>query len=170
MLPNNHGYTLLELLAYVAILAVFLNITAGLYLSTNRLMARSDLAIDRASGIAEIETAFREAVASANAVADAAGPLRPGESLLVLRRASAAEEWIALGAVTSPERFSVATYAVVNGTPEMISLKTFSQPVLRSQFTVDASSPLVRLSVGIESKGTTNTVSPENTFVAALRP
>ena len=165
-----HGYTLLELLAYVAILAVFLNITAGLYLSTNRLMVRSDLAIDRASGIAEIETAFREAVASASTIADAVGPLRSDESLLILRRASITEEWIALGAITSPNRFSVATYALVNGAPEMTSLKTFSQPILRSKFIADASSPLLRLAIGIESKGTTNTVSPENTFMAALHP
>ncbi len=167
--PNDdQGYTLLELLAYVAILAVFLNITAGLYLSTNRLMARSDLAIDRARGVAEIETAFRDAVASASAVADAVGPLHASESLLVLRRASTTEEWIVLGAVTGPDRFSVATYKLVNGAPELASLKTYSQPLLRSQFTVD--SAIVTLTIGIESRGTTNTVSPENTFLAALHP
>ncbi len=62
------GFTLLELLAYMFVLAIILNVTAKTAISGRRIHALGDLAMARMDSLRDVESDFRKAAAQSNRV------------------------------------------------------------------------------------------------------
>jgi len=78
------GFTILELLIVIALLAPLGMLSGRLYVSTSRLHEAQMQSLDRLLMVQEIEREFREAVRGATGVLDSIGPFVRGESVLIL--------------------------------------------------------------------------------------
>ena len=78
------GYSLIEMLAYVGVLAVIINLGAGALVSVVRVNHVGMLALERIEGLEEIRREFRQSVRASTGVAADAGPFRSGVDQLVL--------------------------------------------------------------------------------------
>ena len=81
---RNCGMTLLECMCSVAVLAVLVSVLSQTFISTSRLSAASNRALDRVGQAAEIRDAFTAAVREAGRVADGVLEFKTGGDCLVL--------------------------------------------------------------------------------------
>ncbi|MDQ1256994.1 MAG: hypothetical protein QG656_1595 [Candidatus Hydrogenedentes bacterium] len=78
------GYSLLECLAYVAVLSVVINLAAGTFASSLRLSRLGTEAAARVDACEDIRRDFTDAVRGATGVAPSAGPYTTGADCIVL--------------------------------------------------------------------------------------
>lgn len=121
------GMALLEVLAYVVILGMVLNVAGQALITCTRLSAFGAAAPDRLVNAAEVEDAFRTAVRNACAVAPAVGDYRSGPETLVLE-APAAEgrRFQVLGCIGRPDRVTLLELVERDGRLEAESARTLA--------------------------------------------
>jgi hypothetical protein len=92
---NRHGergMSLLEMLGYVAVLAVLFNVAAGAFLACSRLSAKGTTALDRSEAVEEIRAEFTEAVRGGSRIVPGVCSFRTGPEQVVLEMPSNHEE------------------------------------------------------------------------------
>jgi hypothetical protein len=161
------GYTLLEMLGYVALFAVLVNLSMSFFIRSGRLSERSHLVLERMERVSELEAGFREITDGARGVVAAAGPLHSDERRLVLRSGESKDEYRVMGELSKPGMLSVATVRLDGAKTEILKLITLSQPLKSWRFDYGADQAFVTLTAEIDTTGTINSVPSVNTFSAA---
>lgn len=171
---NNAGYSLLELLAYVFILGIIVNLSVSLLLTTKRLTDVGELAFDRIRTVEEIGREFRSAVrASSMVVAELNATQSDGSHLVLAQFGLNGPRYVVFRMSEDGEFLSIEEYAKPDGEFVLEKLKTLALTGTAVRFEYTAAEPAaartVRLVVDIDNEGTRNTVPAENVFVASLR-
>lgn len=140
--PQHHrgGYSLLEMLVYIAVLAVAINLFLTTLHTGSRLTATTTLQLSRMEGIREVQQSFVGYVRRAAAVVPGAGEFRTDANRVVLQMPPGQEEGfshLVLGALRDPHRFSVMGLTESSGTWTEVYGKTLRQPLGQQQFEVD---------------------------------
>jgi hypothetical protein len=84
-IKTSPGFSLLETLVYVVLVAVGVNLCAVLLRSSSQLTALNVLAMDRLNVVVDLEEVVTESIQEAVGVAEAAGEYRSSENCLVLQ-------------------------------------------------------------------------------------
>lgn len=151
---NRAGYSLLELLVYVAVFAVAVNIFVSLLGTGSQLSALNTLSMSRMEGVREVQEEFTELTRRASAVVPEAGEYKTGADRLVLKMSQAQEgsfDYAVLGVLREANRFAVMGLAEKEGVMEVVYMKTLRQPLETLQFETDqgGARPLVNLRVKV---------------------
>ncbi|MEK7793750.1 MAG: hypothetical protein AAB353_04430 [Candidatus Hydrogenedentota bacterium] len=162
---RTRGYALLEMLGYIALFAVLVNLSMSFFIRAGRLSERSHLVLDRMDRVRDIETAFREITDGARGIAAAAGSLHSDEHRLVLRDED--DVYRVMGELSKPGMLSVATVRLKGDETEILKLTTLSQPLKSWRFDYGADRACVTLTAEIDTAGTVNSLPSVNTFTAA---
>jgi type II secretory pathway pseudopilin PulG len=153
----NRGYSLLELLVYVAVFAIGVNLFVSLLGTGSRLSAMNTLTMSRMEGVREVEEAFMAYTRRAIAVAAEAGDFKTGPDRLVLKMPPGQTDgfdYAVLGVLREANRFAVMGLAEKSGGLEVSYMKTLRQPLDIVAFEVEDASPrpLVKLRVKIKGE------------------
>ena len=151
---NRAGYSLLELLVYVAVFAVAVNIFVSLLGTGSQLSALNTLSMSRMEGVREVQEEFTEYTRRASTVVSEVGEYKTGADRLVLKMPPEQEDgfdYAVLGVLREANRFAVMGLAEKEGVMEVTYLKTLHQPLETLQFEVDqgGARPLVNLRVKV---------------------
>lgn len=151
------GYSLLELLVYVAVFAVAVNIFVSLLGTGSQLSALNTLSMSRMEGVREVQEEFTEYTRRASAVVPEAGEYKTGADRLVLKMPQAQEggfDYAVLGVLREANCFAVIGLADKEGVMEVVYMKTLRQPLETLQFDVDqgGARPLVNLRVKVQGE------------------
>ena len=170
------GYSLVEMLVYVSLLAVAFTLCMKIFVSGTRLSALNTLAMDRINGLAEVEREFRQAVRGAYAVVPKAASHKSDEQHVVLRLSlpEAPPRYLVLGALRDPHHLSAMELAEQDGALTASKFVTYRVALAPITFEYDAPSPaearLVRMTVMIHKAPGERMKNPvTHHFVAALR-
>ncbi|MBI2435340.1 MAG: hypothetical protein HYV26_20985 [Candidatus Hydrogenedentes bacterium] len=79
------GYSLLEMLMFVAVFAVAVNLCGALLLTSSRLAAMNTLALDRLNAVREVQDGFKTAIQESAGKSEAPWGLSPTDGRLWLR-------------------------------------------------------------------------------------
>jgi len=146
---SNSGMTLIEALAYVAILAVVINGAMSMFLGASRLSFLGTAAADRLSEVERVREAFTGAVHEAQGIAPGAGAFRTGPDCLVLDMpvdpADGAPRYVVLGCLTSKTGLMRVEVTARDGQYVTESAMRFALPVAALHFAYDGAAPLVTL-------------------------
>jgi len=133
--------TLLEMLGYVAALALLINICAVAFVQGNRLMQVGQTALLRLDTMSGVQKDFQEAVRKSVAVEPSLFDVASGSSQVVLRLPADVDRpgqtrFMVIG-TGSGAPFHLATYAAANGVLELERYKTYPIDFEIVQFTYD---------------------------------
>ncbi len=157
-----HGYTLLELLAYLSIFAVAINLAGSLFVSATRLHMLGDDAIARMQAVDEIAAAFTGAVHESLGVVESADGYVTSDDTLVLQLPDT--RFAVLGRLRGDDRFVLLEFrSGQRGTPTF--LETCSYPLTSLAF--DRVAGAIRMRVQVRHD--TRRDSGEHTVVATPR-
>lgn len=128
---HSRGYSLIEMLLVVALLAMGINLCVSIFSNATRLSALSTQALDRINGIAEVERVFADAVRGSCGVVPGAGRFSTGDTCAVLRLPSedGVLRYRAVGEIAAPGKFAVIEFEDRGGTIEETYLRTLWLPV-----------------------------------------
>jgi len=171
---NEQGYSLIEMLAYVIVLGIIINISAPLFVSAMRLSKVGEAASDRLKGVEEIRSRISERVRGAVRVVPSTLDFESGEEQLILEMPDdPVARRVVFGTFNHPNQVSRLELIKEDGQWVPDFLATYRQRITGLRFTYDTVEPtdaaLVRFVVEIDNKGMTNTVPAENLFAVALR-
>lgn len=152
-----HGYSLLEMLVYVAVFAVGANLFVSLLSSGSQLSALNTLSMSRMEGVREVQDEFTEYTRQAVSVVAEAGDFKTTADRLVLKMPSGQDGGFAycvLGVLRDANRFAVLGLAEKDGKLEEVYMKTLRQPLETVVFEVDESGAraLVNLSIKVQGE------------------
>jgi len=136
---NRAGYSLLELLVYVAVFAVGVNIFVSLLSNGSQLSALTTLSMARMEGVREVQEEFTEFTRRATEVVSEVGEYKTGPDRLVLKMPSepgAEIDYAVLGILQQANHFAVMGLAGKEGALEVTYLKTLHQPLETIAFEV----------------------------------
>lgn len=120
------GYTLVELLAYLLVFGVVVNLAGSLFVTASRLHMMGRDAIDRMHAVDDLASRFSTTVRGAVGVVDEAAGYVNSEDTLVLRLPH--DRYAVMGRLRGDDRFVVTTFAAESpGTPEF--LRTYPHPI-----------------------------------------
>jgi len=165
------GYTLLEMLLYVAVLAMGVNLCMALFVTGSRLSAVTTQQLDRMNGLAEVQQEFREAVRRAEGVVPRLGSYESNPGQLILRCPSkdGAARYILLGALRDADRLSRFELSEENGVLKPEKFSTYALPVTALAFEWNASG-LVQMDLRIKKDAGERDKNPiTHRAIAALR-
>ena len=129
------GYTLIELLAYLSVFAVVVNLAGSLFVSAGRLRMMGNEALERMQALDEMGRRFTDAVHESSGVAREADGFTTSDETLVLNLPH--DRYAVMGRLRGDDRFVTMKFAAgAPGTPEF--LKTFSYPVEHMIYSVGA--------------------------------
>lgn len=172
------GYSLIEMLGYIAVLAVVINLSVSLFISTTRLSANVSLAFDRIEGIEEIREEFTSIVHEASSISPGVASYVTSEDRLVLvlpplPGEEGASRFAILGELKGDGRFAKLILTARDGVFDTEYLATYGQEFTSQRFTYDTARPeearLVRLELEVNNEGMKNTIPTINTFAASPR-
>lgn len=157
MQSQDCGYSLLELLVYVAVFAIGVNLFVSLLGTGSRLSATNTLTMARMEGVREVEEEFTEYTRRATAVVDEAGDFKTGPDRLVLKMPPGQADgfdYAVLGVLREANRFGVVGLAEKEGELEVVYMKTLRQPLELLVFEVEGGGerPLVHLRVKVQGE------------------
>lgn len=140
---RNDGMTLLEMLAYIAGLAVFINVCAVAFIQGNRLMQVGETALLRMNAASEIQRDFTRAVREAVAVDVERSGFVSGDAQVILRMPQDPSEpdgppFVLFGHAEDGTLF-MNRYVVRNGVLELERSKRFAVPFESAALTYDRS-------------------------------
>ena len=101
------GYSLVEVLACIALCVVLFPAASKAYTSVTRLHAAENAALDRVVAFNDLERAFRAAVARAEAVAPAVGTFKTDAGTVVLRMPGGAYTVFTVDEKSQPKRVEI---------------------------------------------------------------
>lgn len=163
MRRHSSGYTLIELLAYLAVFSVVVNLAATLFVSAGRLRMMGNEALERMQALDEIGKQFTETVQESAGAAPEADGYTTSAGTLVLRLPH--NRFAALGRLRGDDRFVTTKFdAGAAGIPEF--LETISYPVDDVVFTVE-NGGAVTMRIRLQDRDARN--GAEHTFVATPR-
>ena len=175
---NVAGMTLLELLGCVAILAVVINLTASVFITSTRLSVLGTTALDRMWAVEEIRSEFAGAVRASSGVCTSVGKYRSGTDQLVLRTARPTEQegvkrYVVFGPIGADSRLSKLVIVEKNGKHSAERFVTYPLDLDSIGFKYDANVPhearLVSLEISIRNEGSKHKTGAPHRFSAAMR-
>ncbi|MBX3176601.1 MAG: type II secretion system protein [Candidatus Hydrogenedentes bacterium] len=151
----NGGFTLLEMLVYVAIFGLTINILASLLMTGARLSATAALSLDRLAGVRDVQEAFTTYTRRASGVAVSAGSYTTGEDTLVLAMPpSWGYDYAVLGKLGEDGGDHFGVLRLRNGDSGLESdfLQFRAQPLAHLRFEVDESGarPVVHMEIQVK--------------------
>jgi hypothetical protein len=157
MQSPTRGYSLLELLVYVAVFAVAVNIFVSLLGTGSQLSALNTLSMSRMEGVREVQEEFTEYTRRASVVVPEVGEYKTGPDRIVLKMPPGQEEgfdYAVLGVLREANRFAVMGLAEKEGALEVVYMKTLRQPLETLLIEVDGSGsrPMVNLRVKVQGE------------------
>jgi type II secretory pathway component PulJ len=156
------GYTLIELLAYLSLFAVAINMAGALFVSATRLHMLGDDAIARMQAVDEIAAAFTDAVHESLGIVESADGYVTSSDTLVLQLPDA--RVAVLGRLRGDDRFVMLKFrSGQRGTPTF--LETCSYPLTSLAF--DQVAGAIRMRV--QMRHNTRRESGEHTVLATPR-
>ena len=158
---GNRGTTLLEVLVYVSVVVVCINLAAGSFMSVVRLNTVGGKTLDRALAFDALAGDFSRVMREAARVAPGIGPYRSGEQQLVLERPTLEEGKPSYTVLTvhepagpdEPVKLSKVTLAEQEGELEILRAGMYSVEAHRIGFAYDASAPERARLVTMEVQG-----------------
>ncbi len=171
---KDNGAGLLEMLGYIAVLGVVINLAAGVFISTMRLNAYSTAALDKIATIANINDEFAEAVRGSFAVSEGIGVYKSGADRVVLETPGSPGEtkYIVLGLLDGA-RLSKLTLIEKDGKLEAGGCVTYRQDLESVHFRYDADSirdaRTVTMEIAARRPVDRGKKPPVHTFVANMR-
>lgn len=168
------GYSLIELLAYIVVLGIIINVSAPLFLSAMRLSRVGEAASDHLQGVEEIRSRISDRVREAVRVVPSTLTFESGKDQLILEMpANPVARRVVFGTLNHPNKVSRLDLIKQDGEWVPDFLATYRQSITGLRFTYDTADPadaaLVQFVVEIDNKGMKNTVPGENLFTVALR-
>lgn len=156
------GYSLLEMLGYVAVLAIGINLCGSLLITGNRITSVVTGQLDAIHGIEETEQLFVNAVHCADGLEEHIGGYTAGVNTLILRSVEpdGSTRYILLGNLMGPHCFSRMDLVSRNGKLELDSMKTAGQMVEYCRFSADTSNAVPVMSMTLKRKAEQG--EPEN--------
>ncbi len=166
------GYTLFELLGYVALLMIIMNLSASVLIGTKRLHTLGTLALERNEAIEEVARDFREAAHDSTTAVDSVPglPASPGALVLTSKAADGATRF-RLWRSDGDGRLYLDVYDTrPDRTLALASRKVYSPRLKVLEFSVTRGPPtsLVALDIVVDNEGTLRTVPRTNRFLGAL--
>ena len=153
--------TLIEVLGYIAIIAVVINLATSVFLSSSRLSAIGTAALDSVNAVEDIRDGFTSAVHRSSGVSAGIGEHRSGSERVVLTmpRGSdeeAAHRYVVFGPLSSDSRLSKLVVIEQDGKLSAESFVTYSQALDSIRFSYDTadSSEAKLVMMDIETKRT----------------
>lgn len=165
------GYTLLEILLYVAVFAMGVNLCMALFVTGSRLSAVTTQQLDRMNRLSEVQQEFREAVRRAEAVVPRVGSYTSNAGQLILRcpPQDNAPRYIVLGTLRDADRLSRFELSEDNGALKAEKFSTYALPVAALAFECSPSG-LVQMDLRIKKDAGERDKNPiTHRAIAALR-
>ncbi len=165
--------TLLECLCALAVMTILISVLSQTFISTTRLSAASNKALDRIRQAAEIRDAFTAAVCEAGRVADGVQEYRTGGDCLVLELPPAPDPAVRRYAVL--RRLDTGKFARVDieerdGAFTTTYLKTYALWTTAVRFTAGKESRLVSMEMELQNAaGSPNRPNVTHSFSATMR-
>lgn len=138
---TRRGYTLWELMAVIACLAVLVVIFMQLFLTSSRLYALQSEALVRFEHIDDVEASFREAVGEGTRIVPQAWGYQSNDTTVVLQRPSHSGEdrYTLLTLLPEKKKLAYGRVVVRNGAREIEYWKTLQAPIEDLEFTYEES-------------------------------
>jgi type II secretory pathway pseudopilin PulG len=171
------GYTLIEMLVYVVILATVVNICAGIFSSSMRLNDMGTATLDRMHRLDEVREEFAAAIHKSSAVVPAAWDYQTGEDRVVLETAQdtpdGARHFIVFGCLKSPSALTRLEFSGKDGSYTIDHMETYGADFASVAFEYNSAEPsstrLVTLVSALEGEGSDHRPPLERRFAATLR-
>ncbi len=171
-LSETAGTTLLEMIAYVFILGIVINLCAQVFLSSSRLAAVGGGAIERIETLDGMERDFRETVRECNGVVTDVAGFACDEKQAVLRLPDG-ERFVVFGAPEGVQRLCKRTIRVKDGAWDLERAETYPIDLSAIRFSYSgagpASSRSVTLHVTAAGRSRDNRAGKDVTVTATLR-
>ncbi|HIJ65942.1 MAG TPA: hypothetical protein HPP77_08310 [Candidatus Hydrogenedentes bacterium] len=174
---NAAGMTLLEVLGYVALIGVLINLGAGLFVTCLRLNAYGTDALDRIREIEYVREGFMQTIHEASAVCAGVAAYRTGPNQLVLELPAAPEDarverYAILGPIRTDSRLTKLVIRGKQGEFEAEYCETYPRELDTITFDYDAenieNARLVTIEVTAKT-GEARRLPARYAFSAALR-
>jgi hypothetical protein len=177
---RNHdsaGMLLMETMAYVAILAVIINLSLSIFLSVSRLSALGTASLDRLRMVEDFRRIVTADVQQAHAITRSVGAYATGTDQLVLEMPRRPEDpeaarYVVLGHITSTTRPGRLEIIEKNGQYSVESYSIDALPVVALRFAYDEDDPVKarRVSLDVDVPNVAKNKPPATYHVvAALR-
>ena len=171
-LRETAGTTLLEMIAYLFVLGIVINLCAQVFLSSSRLAAVGGAAVERIETLDGMQRDFRETVRECNGiVADVAG-FASNENQAVLRMPDG-ERFVVFGAPEGVQRLSKRTIRVKDGVWDLERAETYPIDLSAFRFSYSGAGPEPSRSVTLHAtaagRARDNRAGKEVTVTATLR-
>lgn len=171
---HKQGYSLIELLAYLVVLGVIINLSAPLFLSATRLSRLGEAASDHLQGVEEIQSRITDRVREAVRIVPSTLTFESGEDQLILEMpANPLARRVVFGTINDPNKVFRLELIQQDGKWVHDFLAIYRQSITGLRFTYDTADPadaaLVRFVLEVDNKGMKNTFPAENLFTVALR-
>jgi hypothetical protein len=149
------GMSLLECLAYVAILAVVINLSMSAFVSASRLSSTATAGLNRLAVTDDLREGISRALREARGVAAGVGSYRTGQDTLVvelplLPDKPIAHRYAVLGRIISKNRLTHMEVAEIDGSYTITWCSTYVLPVSAIRFGYDNADPLRARLISIE--------------------
>ena len=147
------GYTLLEMLVYVVVFGMGLNLFVSALGTGSRLTALTTLQLSRIEGVREIQNLYVSQVRCAESVVPRVGNFETGDNLVVLRMPPTDIEgvdYVVLGAARDANHFSIVRVTDTNGSLSAAMGKTLRQPLGQLRFTVHEGAGAMSITMHIQ--------------------
>jgi len=176
--PDSAGMTLLELLGCAAVLAVVINLAAGVFVTSSRLSVLGTTSLDKMGVVEEIHDEFVAAVRQSHSAQSSLGDYRTGTGLVILEQSQHSREngpkrYVIFGRIGSQSRLSKLVLSEKEGELAAERFVTFPLDLEYMRFTYDRSVPrearLVSLELSVKDRGKRRGARVAHTFTAAMR-
>ena len=159
---NTSGYTLMEIVAVIAISSVILLLCFKMFVSTTRLSAYCTRAIDHDNDARQAQRVFLDTIRNAAEVAVGVASYTTGPDTLVLKSQDP-NRYIILGDVTNQGRLQRLELVEDNGVYQAASHSIYRLPLTALSFEMENDGRLVRMDI------TTAPVNPNRPDMARKR-
>jgi len=175
---DHAGMSLLEMLGYVAVLGVVINLAASVFVNSSRLSALCTAALDRVAAVEEIRDEFTASVRESYRIRTSVGRYRTGTDYVVLDMARVPEDestrrYVVFGPIESESRLSKLVIIDQGGTLSAEMFVTYRQELDSIQFSYDSddvgTARLVTIEIEPKDIVGRGNKPPPHTFAAAMR-
>ena len=168
----NGGFTLLEMLVYVAIFGLTLNILASLLMTGARLSATAALSLDRLAGVRDVQEAFTTYTRRAAGVAASVEATRPARTPVLAMPPGWGYDYAVLGKLGEDGGDHFGVLRLRNGDSRLESdfLQFRAQPLAHLRFEVDESGarPVVHMEIQVKPESE-SAIAASGCITAATR-